>query len=138
MSLNPVMLFDLKPIDPRDSMKKLVGMESVNVSKSRVSLSKSLLEKLGNPEKVEFALDAEKNLFGIKAASPDSKFGFLLTKNKSNCYVSGQLLPGLVNGVRKINLNSRYMILTEPWFESGYYLFDIDKAYIKKIEKRSK
>lgn len=140
MNLQPVSFYDLKPIDPAQDQRIARGREALTVNKKRVGISKSLFEKLGRPEKVEFVLEAEKNLLGIRTADPGSKFGFVvtLTEGGTSGYISAANLTGLLLGKRNVNGNSRYMILLEPWSDSGYYLFDIDKAYVKKIEKRNK
>ena len=140
MNLQPLSFYDLKPLDPAQSTNQIRGKETISVSKKCISISKRLFESLGRPEKVEFALDTEKNLLGIKAAAPDSKFGFTVSNydTKDCARITGQNLTSMLLSKRNINGNSRYMVLLDPWKDAGYFLFDIDKAFVKKIEKRSK
>ena len=131
MNFQPIALFDLKPVDPAENRKNFRGQETVTILNDRINISSKMYEKLGKPEAVEFVTDAAKNIIGIRAAEQGSKYANKVNDRHSGITISSGYLPGALN-LKKINLNSRYIILTDPWKDSGYYLFDADKAYIQK------
>lgn len=137
MNLSPVSLFDLKPVDPAENRKNFRGQETVTILNDRINISSKMFERLGKPAAVEFVTDAAKNIIGIRAAEQGSKYANKVYERHSGITISSGFLPGALN-LRKINLNSRYIILTDPWQESGYYLFDADKAYIQKRKAQKK
>ena len=138
MNFQPIALFDLKPVDPAENRKKFRGQETVTILNDRINISAKMYEKLGKPAAVEFVTDAAKNIIGIRAAEDGSKYALPVYNRRSGITINSSYLPGALN-LKKINLNSRYVILNDPWKDSGYYLFDADKAYIqkKKNTKRS-
>lgn len=141
MNLQPVALFDLQPISPEIMTGKFVDRETLSISKKNMRISKKMFTRLGCPEKVEFGIDKEKKVFGIKAAEAGSKFSFEIyhPNEKGSYYIRfARDITDMLLRMRNVNGNSRYMILIEPWSDSGYFVFDIDKAYVKKIEKRNK
>ena len=131
MNLSPVTLFDLKPVDPAENRKNFRGQETVTILNDRINISSKMYEKLGKPDAVEFVTDAAKNIIGIRAAEQGSKYALPVYDRKSGITISSGYLPTALN-LKKINLNSRYIILNDPWKDSGYFLFDADKAYIQK------
>ena len=137
MNLSPVSLFDLKPVDPAENRKNFRGQETVTILNDRINISARMYEKLGKPAAVEFVTDAAKNIIGIRAAEDGSKYANKVYERHSWITISSRYLPVALN-LRKINLNSRYIILCDPWKDSGYYLFDADKAYIQKRKAQKK
>lgn len=131
MNFTPIALFDLKPVDPAENRKNFRGQETVTILADRINISAKMYEKLGKPAAVEFVTDAAKNIIGIRAAEDGSKYALPVYDRRSGITISSSYLPGALN-LKKINLNSRYIILNDPWKDSGYYLFDADKAYVQK------
>lgn len=131
MNFQPIALFDLKPVDPAENRKNFRGQETVTILNDRINISSKMYEKLGKPAAVEFVTDAAKNIIGIRAAEDGSKYALPVYDRRSGITISSSYLPGALN-LKKVNLNSRYIILNDPWKDSGYYLFDADKAYIQK------
>ena len=131
MNFTPIALFDLKPVDPAENRKNFRGQETVTILKDRINISSKMFEKLGNPEAVEFVTDNSKNIIGIKAAEHGSKYALPVRASHGGISISSGYLPDALN-LKTVNLNSRYVILTDPWKDSGYYLFDADKAYVQK------
>lgn len=131
MNLKPVTLFDLKPINPEEYKQSFRGQPTMTVMKGRVNISRCLFDKLLQPESVEIVTDTEKNIIGIKAAEKGSKYALPIYTRHSSFSVNGSFLSSVLN-LRKINLNSRYLVLTDPWYEGGYFLFDADKGFVQK------
>ena len=137
MNFTPIALFDLKPVDPSENRRSFKGQETVTILKDRINISARMYKKLGTPEAVEFVTDAGKNIIGIKAAENGSKYALPVYVRNSGITINSSYLPDALN-LKKINLNSRYMILCDPWKDSDYYLFDADKAYIQKKKQQKK
>lgn len=137
MNFTPIALFDLKPVDPANNRKNFRGQETVTILKDRINISVRMFEKLGMPDAVEFVTDADKNIIGVKASDNGSKYALPVYIRKSGITISSSYLPDALN-LKKVNLNSRYVILCDPWKDSGYYLFDADKAYIQKKKQQIK
>ena len=128
MNFTPLNLFNFQPIGKNENRKR--GKFELAIRSARIDLSKATYEAIGKPESIQIGTDDH---FLAIWAEPDA-FQANLARGASGASICGtdtvKRLKGRLAKLEEIDFRTQYAILSEPVFENGKLIYDIDKLTV--------
>lgn len=139
MDFKQLPIFNLKPMGPSEKSSHLTrGSEFVTLRYGRICITNQLYHRLGDPEFVEFALDADKKVFGIRVTDESNKYGRQVSYHDNagtDIKMSGDIVKDFCNIVNMDLKTNNYRVFPSITYK-GYIVFDLDTIVPVEIRRR--
>ena len=138
MEFEPIVKFELQPIEPQNFRRAFTTAEFVTVRENDVYLNDKLYARMNFPDHLVVAMDSKMRVLGLKPTVAEDKFGYKVKMQTTggariaSCRLVIDKIQELMKGLDFSKDNIR---LVSGKKSGEYFVFDLDKH--EKVSKRA-
>ena len=135
MNFETISRFDFKPIEKEIRSQQ----ETIHIGKNRVTMTKALLDRMGNPEFVQFAYDAKEMAIGVRITDSDHGSCQIKSWTGRGAYVlNSSYVSEKISSLMNVDLQTKTITLKRGYKLDDWYVFELRHAEVLKKESRKR